>query len=77
MIIKIAKAMSLWTMLGTLAFMPVASMADSASKIAVVDAKVAIFGSNTAQPSACHLSKQCMFEDKDIMQTITLFYLFN
>jgi len=49
MIIKIAKAMSLWTMLGTLAFMPVASMADSASKIAVVDAKVAIFGSNTAQ----------------------------
>ena len=49
MIIKIAKAMSLWTMLGTLAFMPVASMADSASKIAVVDAKVAIFGSKTAQ----------------------------
>ena len=49
MIVKIAKAMSLWAMLGTLAFMPVASFADTANKIAVVDAKVAIFGSKTAQ----------------------------
>ena len=49
MIVKIAKAMSIWAMLGTLAFMPVASLADTIKKIAVVDAKVAIFGSETAQ----------------------------
>ena len=49
MIVKIAKAMGLWAMLGTLAFMPAASLADTANKIAVVDAKVAIFVSKTAQ----------------------------
>ena len=49
MIVKIAKAMGLWVMLGTLAFMPAASLADTANKIAVVDAKVAIFVSKTAQ----------------------------
>ena len=49
MMVKIAKAMSIWAMLGTLAFMPVASLADTVNKIAVVDAKVAIFGSETAQ----------------------------
>ena len=49
MIVKIAKAMSIWVMLGTLALMPVTSLADTVSKIAVVDAKVAIFGSKTAQ----------------------------
>ena len=49
MMVKIAKAMSIWAMLGTLAFMPLASLADTVNKIAVVDAKVAIFGSETAQ----------------------------
>lgn len=49
MIVKIAKAMSLWAMLGTLALMPIASLADTVNKIAVVDARVAIFGSKTAQ----------------------------
>jgi outer membrane protein len=49
MIVKIAKAMSIWAMLGTLALMPVTSLADTVNKIAVVDAKVAIFGSKTAQ----------------------------
>jgi outer membrane protein len=49
MIVKIIKAMSFWVMLGALALMPVASLADAANKIAVVDAKVAIFGSKTAQ----------------------------
>ena len=49
MIVKIAKAMSIWAVLGTLVLMPVTSLADTVSKIAVVDAKVAIFGSKTAQ----------------------------
>ena len=49
MIVKIAKAMSKWAILGVLALMPVATLADTANKIAVVDAKVAIFGSETAQ----------------------------
>ena len=49
MILKIAKAMSLWAMLGTLVLMPAASLADTDNKIAVVDAKIAIFGSETAQ----------------------------
>ena len=41
--------MSLWAMLGTLVLMPAASLADTDNKIAVVDAKIAIFGSETAQ----------------------------
>jgi len=49
MIVKIAKAISICAMLGTLALMPVTSLADTVNKIAVVDAKVAIFGSKTAQ----------------------------
>lgn len=49
MSVKIAKAIGLWTVLSTLVLMPVATLAEAANKIAMVDAKVAIFSSNTAQ----------------------------
>jgi outer membrane protein len=49
MIIKIAKAACLWTIFSTLALAPLASSAETVNKIAVVDAKAAIFSSAVAQ----------------------------
>jgi outer membrane protein len=49
MIVKIAKAMSIWVMLGTLALMPVTLLADTVNKIALVDAGIAIMASTTAK----------------------------
>ena len=49
MIVKIAKVTSLWAILGTLTLLPVASLADTVNKIALVDARIAIMASRTAQ----------------------------
>jgi outer membrane protein len=49
MIVKIAKALGLWTALITVALMSAPTLAESKDKIAVVDAKVAIFSTDAAQ----------------------------
>jgi hypothetical protein len=49
MIKNLARIISVICITGTLFFIPHLALADTSSKIAVVDAKISIFGSKTAQ----------------------------